>query len=82
MNFKLDDYAQKKLKEWLESHECRLTPLDSQGAIDRHITYEFTPTTINTMVNVRCACGFRTNLNEPIQVALEKIKQFKGKKDV
>ncbi len=54
--FNLNTEELTKLNTWLSEHDktCRLAKYS--GAIGGRLTYEFTPTSLSTIVHVQCAC--------------------------
>ena len=58
--FYVDDSAFEKLYEFYK-HNCTQTMV---GAIDGKTTFSFTPTSIGTVVKVKCVCGNEADLTD------------------
>ena len=54
-----------KYKQFFE-HQCKYTRKDNPvtGASGGAITYQFTPTTLGTVVRVRCECGQEEDITD------------------
>lgn len=54
--------------EWIAKHDLTHIPSGSTrrptGAIGGAYTWEFTPTSLGTVVNVRCACGEKLDVSD------------------
>ena len=58
--FVLDDEQEKKVRDWQNSHKCAFRQADGSrrgGSFGDLETYCFVPTSIGTIVVVKCACG-------------------------
>lgn len=58
--FQISESDMKKIHEWDRTHECTIKKVNGQkcvGAIDGHLTFMFTPTSLGSFVKVKCACG-------------------------
>ena len=65
MEFKLNEKDSEKIKTWFEEHSCEFSRQGAYlGAIGGRITYLFTPTSLGTVVKVRCACGEEIDITE------------------
>ena len=55
-SFELSSEENVKFAAWSTKHlaEC---PIKSTGTIGERFTYSFTPTSLGTVVVVKCACG-------------------------
>ncbi len=54
MKFEIDLDQLMKISEWDKEHKCTNK---EQGAIGGKLMYMFTPTSIGSVVKVRCSCG-------------------------
>lgn len=62
MTYKFLNEAEQWLaNEWLERHRETCEPLPS--CIGGDITYSFTPTSIGTVVRIKCTCGEQADLS-------------------
>ena len=61
MIFELCSEEIKKLNEW-DKHEC--TVKNNQGAIGGRLTFFFTPTSLGTIIKVKCGCGEEIDLTD------------------
>jgi len=59
------DADPRKYKEFFE-HQCGHTRKENpvRSAIGGSITYEFTPTSIGTIIHLACACGKREDVTD------------------
>ena len=55
--FTLSDVEQERAHKWLAEHTCLFTKEHSTGASGGRISYIFTPTSLGTCIQVKCACG-------------------------
>ena len=63
--FSLTDEQYNTIKNWAETHECRLRKKEraSSSCIGGEISVTFTPTSIGTYVAAHCSCGKELDLN-------------------
>jgi len=71
--FIINDKQQAKLKAWVKEHECSIRG-KRQGAIGGALTYRFTPTSINEIFTISCACGNEQYIDDG------EWEEFMGKK--
>ena len=68
--FSITEEEYQQIKEWNESHECKLKPKHGMnkycGPIGGNLTLSFTPTSIGTFQKVKCCCGAELDLNDNI----------------
>ncbi len=64
--FYLNDEEYKKMGVWLQDHDkvCQYALPENSGAIGGRITFCFTPTSLGTTIQIRCACGGTANLTD------------------
>ena len=69
--FKLSEQQVKKVEEWANSktgHECTLKPNEYSrkycGAVGGHLTYCVTPTSIGSIIIVKCSCGQELDISD------------------
>ncbi len=66
--FELDKEQQEKVKDFKNSHECKLSTNDFGpryvGAIGGSTTYSFTPTGLGVITIVKCACGKEIDITD------------------
>ena len=61
MSFYLNENDKVKLHKWREEHDSGCF-IQYKGAIGGGLTYCFTPTSIGTVIKVKCACGEEIDL--------------------
>ena len=50
-----------KVSNWNKNHKCTIP---YSGALGGKLTYTFTPTNIDTIIKVKCACGKELDLTD------------------
>jgi hypothetical protein len=63
MEFILSPEELKRIKEWDDSHKCKITN-KYVGAVGGRLTYSFTPTGMGMITIVKCACGKKLDLTD------------------
>lgn len=61
--FELSDQQREEIDKWDKEHECTLNSDKYVGAIGGHLSYEFIPTSIGVIVNVKCSCGQKLDVS-------------------
>lgn len=66
--FNISEEEWQKIKEWDETHECIYKPKYGNkkysGAIGGHLSITFLPTSIGTIVTVKCGCKKELNVRD------------------
>lgn len=62
--FGMTESESKKLHEWSVEHDKTCPLKYNQGAIGGRTTYCFTPTSLGTVVKVKCACGEEIDISD------------------
>jgi hypothetical protein len=63
MKFYLEGEAEKKFMIWLQEHNKTCSDIDT-GVIGGRVTFQFTPTSLSVITQVKCACGKKINLTD------------------
>lgn len=63
MKFNLTKEEEIKYKEWLLEHNKTCSEKDT-GAIGGRMTFQFTPTSLGVITQVKCACGEKIDLTD------------------
>jgi len=62
MTFQPTGVEAERIETWRTTHEARC--VRHRAAIGGKLTFEFTPTSLGTVIKVRCACGESTDATE------------------